>query len=69
MLGLGDEGTFDSQATFTPNIIYADGKYYMYYTGVCPTPGREDKAFENNSFNDYTNIGVAVSDTPDGSSG
>lgn len=66
VLGLGDEGTFDSQATFTPNIIYADGKYYMYYTGVCPTPGREDKAFENNSFNDYTNIGVAVSDTPDG---
>ncbi|MFI3294830.1 MAG: family 43 glycosylhydrolase [Rikenellaceae bacterium] len=66
VLGVGEEGTFDSQATFTPNIIYHKGKYYMYYTGVCPTPSREDGVFENNSTNDYTNIGVAVSDTPDG---
>ena len=34
-------GAFDSQATFTPNILFADGKYYLYYTGVKPTPGNE----------------------------
>lgn len=66
VLGVGEMGAFDSQAVFTPNIIYADGEYYMYYTGVCSTPGRNDGEFENNSVNDFTNLGVAVSDTPDG---
>lgn len=65
-LGLGEEGRFDSQATFTPNIIYAGGKYYLFYTGVKPTPGRTDGVFENNSTNDITAIGVAGSDSPDG---
>ncbi len=65
-LGLGQKGTFDSQAVFTPNIIYAKGKYYLYYTGVKPTPGRTDGIFENNSLTDYTAIGLAVSDSPDG---
>jgi len=67
-LGLGAEGSFDSQATFTPNIIFAEGKYYLFYTGVKPTPGRTDGVFENNSTNDITAIGVAVSDSPDGPS-
>ena len=65
-LGLGAEGSFDSQATFTPNIIYADGKYYLFYTGVKPTPGRKDSVFENNSTNDITAIGVAGAASPDG---
>ncbi len=65
-LGLGTEGSFDSQATFTPNILCADGKYYLFYTGVKPTPGRTDGVFENNSTTDITAIGVAVSDSPDG---
>lgn len=65
-LGLGKEGSFDSQATFTPNILYADGKYYLFYTGVKPTPGRTDGVFENNSTNDFTAIGVAESNSPDG---
>jgi hypothetical protein len=65
-LGTGAEGSFDSQATFTPNIMYADGKYYLFYTGVKPTPGRTDGVFENNSTNDITAIGVAESDSPDG---
>jgi len=65
-LGLGETGAFDSQATFTPNILVANGKYYLYYTGVKPTPGRTDGKFENNSTNDFTAIGVAVSESPDG---
>ncbi|WP_136464771.1 family 43 glycosylhydrolase [Flagellimonas onchidii] len=66
VLGLGKKGTFDSQATFTPNILYAEGKYYLYYTGVKPTPGNPDGAFENNSSNDITAIGLAVADSPNG---
>ncbi|MCK5465647.1 MAG: family 43 glycosylhydrolase [Bacteroidales bacterium] len=65
-LGIGLDGSFDSQATFTPNILYADGKYYLFYTGVRPTPGRTDGVFENNSTNDITAIGVAMSTSPDG---
>ena len=30
ILGLGKQDRFDSQATFTPNILYANGKYYLY---------------------------------------
>jgi hypothetical protein len=66
ILGLGKKDKFDSQATFTPNILYANGKYYIYYTGVKPTPGNVEGAFENNSTTDITAIGVAVSDAPDG---
>ena len=66
ILGLGKEGAFDSQATFTPNILYANGKYYLYYTGVKPTPENEKGEFENNSTTDITAIGLAVSDSPDG---
>ena len=57
---------FDAQATFTPNILFANGKYYLYYTGVKPTPGNAKGEFENNSTNDITAIGVAMSDSPFG---
>ncbi len=66
ILGVGNEGAFDSQATFTPNILYAYGMYYLYYTGVKPTPGNEKGEFENNNVTDITAIGVAVSDSPNG---
>jgi predicted GH43/DUF377 family glycosyl hydrolase len=65
-LGVGDKGAFDSHAVFTPNILKFNGKYYLYYTGVKPTPGNPDNRFENNSETDVTAIGVAVSDSPDG---
>ena len=65
-LGIGEKDMFDSQATFTPNILYANGRYYLYYTGVKPTPANEKGEFENNSTTDITAIGVAVSDSPDG---
>lgn len=66
ILGVGKKGTFDSQATFTPNILFADGKYWLYYTGVKPTPGNEKGEFENNSTTDITALGLAVAGSPDG---
>lgn len=66
VLGVGKEGAFDSQATFTPNILYAEGKYWLYYTGVKPTPGNENGEFENNSTTDITALGLAVADSPGG---
>lgn len=66
ILGLGKKDMFDAQATFTPNILFANGKYYLYYTGVKPTPGNAKGEFENNSTNDITAIGVAMSDSPFG---
>lgn len=65
-LGVGKPGAFDAHAVFTPNILAANGKYYLFYTGVKPTPGRAEGGFANNSTNDFTAIGVAVSDSPDG---
>jgi len=65
-LGLGSEGGFDSHSVFTPNILAYKGKYYLYYTAVQPTPGNAEKEFENNSINDFTAIGLAVADSPDG---
>ncbi len=66
MLDAGKKGTWDSQAVFTPNILYANGKYYLFYTGVKPTPGNADGDFENNNITDITAIGVAVSGLPTG---
>jgi hypothetical protein len=66
ILGRGEKNTFDSQATFTPNILSANRKYYLYYTGVKPTTGNKEGAFENNSTTDITAIGVAISNSPSG---
>lgn len=66
ILGVGKKDKFDAQATFTPNILFSEGKYYLYYTGVKPTPGNPKGEFENNSTTDITAIGVAISASPDG---
>lgn len=65
-LDVGPKGAFDETSVFTPNILVRNGKYYLYYTGVKPTPGNTDHVFENNSVNDFTAIGLAVADSPDG---
>lgn len=59
-LGLGSNGTFDSYAVFTPNVLKYQGKWYLYYTGVKPTTSLAD--FANNNETDTTAIGVAVAD-------
>ncbi len=66
VLGVGEKGQWDSQAVFTPNIIFEDGVYYLYYTAVQPTPGNVNGEFENNSTTDFTAIGVATSNNPTG---
>jgi hypothetical protein len=66
VLAVGKKGNWDSQSVFTPNILYANGKYYLFYTGVKPTPGNVKGEFENNNITDITAIGVAVSDSPTG---
>lgn len=66
VLGVGEKGQWDEQATFTPNILKEKGVFYLYYTGVHPTPGNVNGEFENNSTSDFTAIGVARSDNPEG---
>ena len=65
-LGLGSDEAFDSFGVFTPNILRHGGKYYLYYTGVRPTPTRDDGVFENNNTSDITALGLAVADAPTG---
>lgn len=65
-LGLGEKDQFDSHSVFTPNILAYEGNYYLYYTGVKPTPGNANGEFEANSTTDITAIGLAVSDNPNG---
>lgn len=62
----GEAGSWDAYSVFTPNILKAEDKYYLFYTGVKPTPGNIDGLFENNSKTDFTAIGLAVADHPGG---
>jgi len=56
----GPKGSWDEQSVFTPNILVAKGKYYLFYTGV-PTPFQN----EGNQVTE-TAIGVAIADSPEG---
>jgi beta-xylosidase len=59
-LARGPVGSWDEQSVFTPNILVAEGKYWLFYTAV-------PKPFVNSGPKiTKTAIGVAVSDSPDG---
>jgi len=58
-LGKGPSGSFDAYAVFTPGILVAQRKYYLYYTAV-------PNGFVNNNTSDFTAIGMAQSDSPHG---
>ena len=59
-LARGPAGSWDEQSVFTPNILVADGKYWLLYTAV-PRP------FLNSGPRiTKTAIGIAVADSPDG---
>lgn len=58
----GDIGTFDEHAVFTPTILVAGEKYYLYYTAV-PEPFTND---EGGSEGTRTAIGIASSKSPRG---
>jgi beta-xylosidase len=60
-LARGPKDSWDEQSVFTPNILVAEGKYWLFYTAV-------PKPFINKKGPDITKtaIGIAVSDSPDG---
>lgn len=49
-------GAFDEASVFTPNIMVAEGKYYLFFTGI----SRHMKVRPDSK------IGLAVADSPDG---
>jgi len=57
-LAKGTPGTWEGESVFTPNILVAEGKYWLFYTGV-------SRKFEQ-PYNPDSKIGIAVSDSPDG---
>jgi arylsulfatase len=56
----GPEGSWDEHSVFTPNILVAEGQYWLFYTAV-PEP-----FFNRGENSSRTAIGLAVSDSPDG---
>jgi len=61
-LSKGTGRTFDEHAVFTPTILVADTRYYLFYTAV-PEPFTNDNGGPNGT---RTAIGVASSDSPCG---
>ncbi|WP_321373315.1 family 43 glycosylhydrolase [uncultured Draconibacterium sp.] len=57
-LAKGKPGTWEGESVFTPNILVAEGKYWLFYTGV-------SRKFKQ-PYNPDSKIGIAVSDSPDG---
>jgi len=57
-LAKGKAGTWEGASVFTPNILVAEGRYWLFYTGT----SREYRR----GFDPDSKIGIAVSDSPDG---
>lgn len=57
-IGKGKYGDWDGGGAFTPNILAANGKFYLFYSGR----GSGGKS----RFHSHTRIGLAWSDSPDG---
>ncbi len=57
-LAKGTPGTWEGASVFTPNIMVAEGKYWLFYTGV-------SRPYKK-GYNPDSKIGIAVSDSPDG---
>ncbi len=55
-LDQGQKGSWDAESVFTPNILIAEGRYFLFYTAIAEpwTPRFQ------------TAIGVAVADSPEG---
>ena len=58
-LAKGESGTWEGASVFTPNILVAEGKYWLFYTGT-------SRPFNKKPFNPDSKIGIAVSGSPDG---
>ena len=51
-----DDTAWDAASVFTPNILVAEGKYWLFYTGIS----------KNMKVKPDSKIGIAVSDSPAG---
>ena len=58
-LDKGAQGTWEGASVFTPNIMVAEGKYWLFYTGT-------SNNFHEKPFNPDSKIGIAVSESPNG---
>ena len=58
-LGKGKPGSWEAGSVFTPNILVAEGRYWLFYTGV-------SRQYKRRGFNPDSKIGIAASDSPDG---
>lgn len=52
----GAAGAWDEASVFTPNILVAEGKYWLFFTGIS----------KNMKVRPDSKIGMAVSDSPEG---
>ena len=57
-LAKGTPGNWDAASVFTPNILVADGRYWLFFSGTSKKLGK--------GFQPDTKIGIAVSDSPNG---
>ncbi|PAY18862.1 xylosidase [Rhodopirellula sp. SM50] len=57
-LAKGEPGSWEGASVFTPNILVAEGRYWLFYTGTSREYGK--------GFNPDSKIGIAVSDSPEG---
>lgn len=57
-LDKGEPGTWEGASVFTPNIMIAEGRYWLFYTGTSKEFGK--------GFIPDSKIGIAVADSPDG---
>jgi hypothetical protein len=55
----GPQGSWDAQGVSAPNILSADGRYWLFYTGL-PAPSGRRRTRTKSA------IGIAVGDSPDG---
>ncbi len=58
-LAKGKPGTWEGASVFTPNIMVAEGRYWLFYTGT-------SNDFHKKPFSPDSKIGIAVSDSPNG---
>lgn len=54
--GKPGSGSFDEASVFTPNIMVAEGKYYLFFTGISA----------NMKVKPDSKIGLAIADSPEG---
>ena len=55
----GQAGSWEGASVFTPNILVAEGRYWLFYTGTSQDVYKKP-------FSPDSKIGIAVSDSPDG---